>query len=275
MLSIRIQAVANAIAYLAMLLVNSLAVSLPIGGVTTAEIATRYPIYFLPANITFSIWGLIYLALGVFVVEQWRLAWRDDPRDESRAWRIGWLFVGTCLANCAWLIFFQNRAFVLSMVAMVALLLLLIAIYVRLQIGRPAIRRGRTDGRRSVWERWSIQVPFSLYLGWISVATIANASYVLYDRGWNGFGLSGQAWAIVMLFVAAGLALAIIADRRDTVYALVVVWAFLGIAARQNAVAPTVATIAELLAVLLVLAVVLRALRPRWQLHWRLHAPTG
>jgi hypothetical protein len=257
--NITIRQIANGGAYVVMLVVNYLSVSIPIGGVTTAEIANRYPIYFLPASFTFSVWGVIYAALGLFIVEQFRRKRRDDPRLR----RIGWLFVVSCLANSAWLILFQNLLFVLSLVAMLVLLVTLIMIYRRLEIGRPTVRRGRAGAREATWTRWSIQVPFSLYLAWISVATITNASYVLYVLGWNGFGLSGQVWAIVMLVVAAVLTLVVVADRRDIAYTLVVVWAFLGIAARQSGVAPAVAATAEVLAGLLALALTLRYLWPR------------
>jgi translocator protein len=212
--------VTNVVAYALTLVINYLAVSLPLGGQTTAEIANRYPIYFLPANFTFGIWSLIYLALGIYVIDQARPSQRKNPLHL----RIGYLFALSCVANVSWLLLFQNLQFGASMVAMLVLLATLIAIYLRLGIGTVPV---------TLSTRLRITLPFSLYLGWISVATIANASYVLYDLGWDGLGISGAAWAAIMLAVAAGLTVAIILRGRDIAYALVICWAFAGIAIKQ------------------------------------------
>jgi hypothetical protein len=229
--------VTNVVAYALTLIINYLAVSLPLGGQTTAEIANRYPIYFLPANLTFGIWSLIYLSLGVYVVDQARPSQRTNPFHR----RIGYLFAISCAANVSWLLLFQNLQFGASMVAMLVLLAVLIAIYLRLRIGTTSIAL-------SEWLR--ITLPFSLYLGWISVATIANASYVLYDLGWDGFGISGAMWATIMLVVAAGLTTAVILRGRDIAYTLVICWAFAGIAIKQSDT-PLVSTTAIVLTVLL------------------------
>ncbi len=242
--------VTNVIAYVVTLVINYLAVSLPLGGQTTAEIANRYPIYFLPANFTFGIWSVIYLALGVYVVDQARPSQRDNPLHR----RIGYLFALTCVANVSWLLLFQNLQFGASMLAMVVLLATLIAIYLRLGIGTVPV---------SLSERLRITLPFSLYLGWISVATIANASYVLYDLGWDGFGVSSEMWAAIMLVVAAGLTAAVIVRGRDIAYTLVILWAFAGIAIKQ-ANTPLVSTTAIVLGAL-VLLVLVGALFVNWR----------
>jgi hypothetical protein len=240
----------NVAAYALTLIINYLAVSLPLGGQTTAEIANRYPIYFLPANFTFGIWSVIYLALGVYVVDQARPSQRDNPLHR----RIGYLFAISCVANVSWLLLFQNLQFGASMVAMIVLLAVLIAIYLRLGIGTAPISP-------SAWLR--ITLPFSLYLGWISVATIANASYILYDLGWDGFGISGAMWAAIMLVIAAGLTTAVIVRNRDIAYTLVICWAFAGIAIKQ-ASTPLVSTSAIVLSVLL-LVILAGALFANWR----------
>jgi hypothetical protein len=232
----------NVVALLATLVVNYLAVSLPIGGLTTAQIAARYPIFFLPANFTFGIWGIIYLGLAVFAVQQAR----PSERSDAHVRQLDVLFPITCVANMAWLFFFQNRAFGLSMVPMLVLLATLIVIYLRLGIGRATV---------SNLTRWTIHVPFSLYLGWITVATISNATYVLYDAHWSGFGIGGATWAAIMMIVATVITLAFIATRNDIAYALVVIWALYGIANRQAAT-PSVAVTAIVLAVVIFLALV-------------------
>jgi translocator protein len=215
-----VRQVVNVLAYLATIVGNALSVTLPLGVATTEQIANRYPIYFLPANFTFGVWGVIYLALGVFTVYQALPSQRENPVLR----RIGYLFALTCVCNVTWLVLFQYEFFAASMLPMVVLLLTLITIYLRLGVGP---QRVSTATRLCIW------LPFSLYLGWITVATIANATYVLYDLRWNGFGISGATWAIVLIVVAALLTTVMVLTRRDLAYMLVVVWALAGIAVKQ------------------------------------------
>jgi translocator protein len=238
----------NIVAFIAALAVNGLANTHLIGGVTTAEIATRYPITFLPANFTFGIWGIIYLGLVAFVVQQAR----PSERNDAYVRQLDVLFPVTCLANLFWLVAFQNRLFALSMVPMLVLLGSLIAIYVHLGIGRQAV---------STTKLWTVQVPFSLYLGWITVATIANATYVLYDAGWKA---NGDIWTAGLMVVAAAITGFFIVARRDVAYTLVVVWALFGIASRQANLQLVVTTAVVLMIALLagLVADVLLSRRP-------------
>ncbi|HEU5442027.1 MAG TPA: tryptophan-rich sensory protein [Ktedonobacterales bacterium] len=229
------------VSFVVTLVVNWLATTGALGGLTTREIATRYPIYFLPANFTFGIWGLIYLALGIYTVYQALPSQREQPRQRA----VGWLVALTGVFNSLWLVTFQNTLFAASMLAMLALLVTLIVTYMRLDIGGAPV---------NLTTRLLLTLPFSLYLGWITVATIANASYVLYDAGWDGFGISGQVWAVIMLLVAAVLTLYVVATRGDVVFLLVVVWAFSGIWVRQQMDAPQVALVAGVGALALVVA---------------------
>jgi tryptophan-rich sensory protein len=184
-------------------------------------VANRLPIYFVPANYVFSIWGVIYALLIAYAIYQAL----PSQRENERLRRTGYLFVLSCIANSAWLFLFHYEYFLLTMVAMMLLLLSLIAIYLRLDIGKTAVSKA---------EKWLLRVPFSAYLGWITVATIANASYVLYDANWDGFGLGGPTWAAIMLIVATAVTIAMVITRRDIAYATVIVWALIGIVVKQN-----------------------------------------
>ncbi len=124
---------------------------------------------------------------------------------------------------------------------MLSLLGLLIASYLRLDVNRVRVTRS---------ERWSVDIPFSLYLGWITVATVANISDWLFLIQWNGFGLPPQTWAVIMLGVASLLGLGMSITRRDAVYLFVLVWAFIGIALKQTA-APLVVISAWIAAALM------------------------
>lgn len=212
--------VANLLALIVTLVVNYLANALPLNGQTTAQVSDKFPVYFVPAGYVFAIWGVIYLGLLAFTVYQALPSQRANHRGRA----IGFLFAATCLVNVLWLFMWHYEQFAPTAVLMVALLALLITIYLHLNIGRTSV---------STLDRWLIHVPFSIYLGWITVATIANVTDVLYLTGWDGWGISGQTWAAIMLVTAAVIASTIVATRRDLAYAAVIVWAVIGIAVKQ------------------------------------------
>ena len=219
----RILATFNTLAFLATVLVNGLANGLPINGQRTGEISDRFEVYFVPAGYVFSIWGLIYLSLLSFVIYQWIPEQQGNPLLK----RIGWLFIVSCLANIAWILLWHYEFFPLTLLAMLIMLVSLAVIYVRLGVGRESV---------SGSEFWFAQFPFSLYLGWISVATIANVTAVLDYLQWNQWGISAEAWMGVMLGVVALLSLVMAWLRRDIIYLLVIAWALAGIAIKHAAV---------------------------------------
>jgi len=200
----------NVVAVIATLIVNGLASALPLNGLTTGEISDRFQVYFVPAGYVFSIWGVIYLGLILFAIYQALPAQRDNPRLA----RVGYLFVLNCVANTAWLFLWHYEQFAWTIVAMLTLLGSLIAIYLRLGIGRVAVAPA---------ERWLVHTPFSIYLGWITVATIANATSLLDYWGWGGWGLADTLWAVIMLAAGVAIAAAMRLTRRDVAYVLVLV----------------------------------------------------
>jgi translocator protein len=241
---------ANLVALAGTVVVNGLANALPLNGQTTGDVINRDPVLFLPANWVFSIWGLIYLSLAVFVVYGLLPAGRRNPRLA----RISPLFVLSCLANGVWLFLWHWERLPLSMVAMLVLLGSLIGIYGRLRAGGSTPSRG---------ERLALWWPFSLYLGWVSVATIANATVTLDRAGWDGWGIAPAVWAAIMIVVGGALAVALGLGLADPVYAAVFVWAFVGLAVRQQdtaLVAGTAAIVAVAAAVVALIAA-LRRLR--------------
>jgi benzodiazapine receptor len=238
----------NLLAVMVAIVINGLANALPLNGQTTGEISDRFQVYFVPAGYVFSIWGLIYVGLIAFAVYQALPSQRNNPRLR----RIDYLFALSCVANVAWLFFWHYEVFPLTLVAMLALLLLLIAIYLRLGIGRAQV---------STAEKWLVHVPFSIYLGWITVATIANVTSLLDYLNWSVWGISPEAWTVIMLVAGVGIASAVSLTRGDVAYMLVIVWAFAGIAVK-HAGTPVVATAAwvttALAALMLVVGLVFR-----------------
>ena len=219
----RLLPVMNALALLATIVVNGLANGLPLNGQGTGEISDRFHVYFVPAGYVFSIWGLIYLALLAFLIYQWLPQQRSNPLIP----RIGWLFVISCIANIGWIFLWHYEFFPLTLLAMLVMLASLIAIYLSLDIGREQVSSG---------DSLFVHFPFSLYLGWITVATIANVTSVLDYIQWDRWGLSQETWMLIMLGVTALVALLMGWLRRDIVYLLVLVWALVGIAIKHAAV---------------------------------------
>lgn len=220
--------IVNLAATVLVIVVNALANALPLNGLNTGQISDRFNVLFVPAGYVFSIWGLIYVGLVAFAVYQAL----PSQRDNWRLARIGWWYALACVANCAWIFLWHYLAFPLTLVVMLVLLASLIAIYLRLDIGRAGI---------SAAERWAVHVPFSVYLGWISVATIANVTDVLDYAGWDGWGLSPEAWAVLLLAAVGILTLTMGLRRADAAYALVIAWAAAGIAIKQAPVSEAVA----------------------------------
>lgn len=234
---------------LATIAINGLATGLPLNGQSTGEISDRFPSLFTPAGYVFSIWGVIYLGLLAYMVYQALPSQRANPRLRS----IGWLYVVSGMANSVWIFLWHYNQFAWSLVVMLVLLASLIGIYLRLS---PFTRRVGAA------ERWTTHIPFSIYLGWITVATVANVATVLLDWNWTGGPLSPALWAILMIAVATVLGLIFALREVNPAYVFVLVWAFAGIAVKQSAT-PAVAWTAIAAAILLVVAIVAGWLRSR------------
>jgi hypothetical protein len=218
--SLKTLKIANVVAFIAVVTINALSNILPLNGRTAGEISDALPSFFTPAGYTFSIWGLIYTALLGFAIYQAL----PRARSAEAVRRVGWLFVASSVFNSGWLFAWHYAAYTLSVGLMVALLVTLILIYRRLDIGRPSSERTLAD-------RLFVLFPFSLYLGWITVATIANVASVANYLGWNGFGIPGPTWSAIMMSVAVVVAAVVLLSRRNLAYAGVLVWALFGIRA--------------------------------------------
>jgi TspO/MBR family len=217
-----VRQIAVVLSTIAVIAVNGLASASGLNGQTTGAISDRFKVYFVPAGYVFSIWGLIYLALIGYSIYQLL----PGQRENQRLQRIGWLYVVSSAANVAWLFLWHYEIFEWTIVAMAVLLLVLIATYLILGTGRSRV---------SAAETWLVRVPFSIYLGWITVATIANATALLDFLKWSGWGIAPEWWAVIMLVAGAIIASLVSLTRGDVAYILVIVWAFVGIAVKHSA----------------------------------------
>ena len=219
-------AIANLIAFVVVVVVNALATTIPLGGMTTRQLSDLYPNLFVPAGLTFSIWGIIYILLGVYAVYGPVFSSRKSEPSNSFMEKVGILFVISCVANAGWIFSWQYRVLPLSLGCMVVLLVVLILIYSRLNVGRSSAAGS---------DKYMVHLPMSIYLGWISIATIANVTALLVHYKWNRFGVKEQVWAIIMIAVGILLGLLFLFYRKDIFYTLVVDWAVLGILLKRMA----------------------------------------
>ncbi len=210
----------NILAVLITIIVNALAVILPLNGKTTQELSDALPNFFVPVGLTFSIWGIIYILWVVFAIYQARDMFKKEESKMPFLSQISWFFVLSGVANSAWIFLWHYEYVGLSLLMMVLLLGSLLAIYVRLKIGKSAV---------TMKDKLFVHVPFSIYLGWITVATIANVTAFLVSIQWDGFGIDQLTWTILIIAVGTLLTYLMLALRKDLAFSLVVLWAFLGI----------------------------------------------
>jgi len=243
----------NIAAFIITLAINSLANTTVLNGRTTGQVSDLYPTLVTPAGYVFAIWGIIYVLLLAFVIYQAL----PSQKDKLFQKQIGLIFILSSLFNCVWLFLWQYDFITESVVVMFALLASLIAIYLRLNIGKAKV---------SLKEKLLVHLPFSVYLGWITIAAIANVASALVSANWGGFGLSPEIWAVTVLTVALVITLAVIVKRRDIAYSLVIVWALGGIAVKQNT-SQNVVTTAEIAigVILFVLALAIAIYRLRYK----------
>ncbi len=215
----------NFVGYIFMVTLNYLSVALPLGGMTTQELSDKYANPFTPIGFTFSIWSVIYTLLLIFslvpLVNYFRGKSENNKLVEKN---IGYLYAISCALNGAWILAWQYQFVGLSVLVMLGLLVTLIRIHM-------AIRKNPTG---LTWNDRYITFPvFSIYLGWISVATIANITAWTVSIGWGGWGISQIDWTIIMVIVATLLGTAIYARYRDVFFNLVIIWALYGIMSKR------------------------------------------
>lgn len=207
------------ITYAAMVAVNALANLLPINGITTGAVADSYPNLFAPAGFTFAIWGLIYLLLGAYCLYQLGLFGGKQSQAGAALFdRIGPIFSVSSLLNIAWIFAWHNRIIPLSMLLTAGMFLCVLFIVQTIKC--EALSRQ---------DKIFLRFPFSVYFGWLTVATAANAAVLLVSLHWNGFGISEPVWTVIVLIVVMVIGAMTIVKNNDPAYGAVLIWAYAGI----------------------------------------------
>ncbi|NLI54836.1 MAG: tryptophan-rich sensory protein [Clostridiales bacterium] len=208
------------LALLAMLTVNALSSILPINGVTPKEVSDRYPNLFVPAPLAFSIWGVIYLLVITYTLYQFGLFRRSGERvNAALLTRTGVLFILSSVLNLSWIIAWHYGLLAVSFVILVLLLAVMVFIRLAISAGEPLTTK----------EKWLVRLPFSVYYGWVTVATIAGATALLVGYGFTGLGLRDSIWAILVVLAGGAIGIAAALRFRDIPYLLVFIWAYANI----------------------------------------------
>ena len=248
--------IANVVAVVGSIVFNALVNILPLNGTTTGEVSNAYPNLFTPANYVFSIWGVIYTLLFVFMFYQIR----TNQRDAQYLQDIGFLYLLSAVINIAWLTVFHysypapNDLIILTSVPIFGLFLTLLYIYLRLGVGVKEASRG---------VKLAVHLPLSVYLAWLSVATIANTASILNYLGRSpGIPIPVQeTWTALVIVVAFLITFLMLIRRRDFAFGFVVIWATIGIAAKQAASPLIYFTALGVAVVILILIILLPLLK--------------
>jgi hypothetical protein len=224
--SVKVMAILSLVLFLGVVTVNALANILPINGVGTGTLSDEIPNLFVPAGLTFSIWGLIYLLLAIYVgaVTIGAFKGRDD-------WGVadGIAFSFNMAANIGWIFAWHYRQVGLALVIMLVILATLVAL-AEGKVAKEAIAAKAASGRlRSML----LDLPIGVYLGWICVATIANVTALLVKIGWNGFGIDPRVWTVIVIAAGLAVGLLFVIKRKKWAPPLVIVWAYAGIVIKR------------------------------------------
>ena len=214
---------------LGVIAVNALANILPINGYNTGQVSGFYPNYFVPAGFTFSIWGIIYLLLFIYTIAftYYTINAGKFPKTQHYLNKVTPLFLVTCILNCTWIFAWHYLQVELSVIVMLFFLATLCKIF---------IEANKVTEVLTPTQSFLLITPFTIYLGWISVATIANFTALFVKLSWNGFGMEPIYWSSLMILIAIALGLLFLFKYSAISFTIVIAWALCGINARQGRV---------------------------------------
>jgi len=216
----------NLFLFIGVLLVNFLANYLPLNGKNTGVLSDMYPNLFVPAGLTFSIWGLIYILLAIFVIFNIIKAFKDSEFF-AKTMNINLLFALTSILNIAWIFAWHYMKISISVIVMLLFLLSLLLIFI-LQ------KKLEKEQKLSL----AFKIPIEVYFGWISVASIANITAFLVHYQWNGFGILPQVWTIIMIAIGGILGIWMLLKNNAIAYSAVIIWAYAGIIIKRSTTTP-------------------------------------
>ncbi|HXI00776.1 MAG TPA: hypothetical protein VNI52_10960 [Sphingobacteriaceae bacterium] len=226
----KLLALSNAICFIIAFLVSMLSQRKIFGRNTIGDISKKYDTLFTPADITFSIWGLIYISLFAFCIYHLIAAFRKDADEEANVQlrQIGWLFVLNNMATTLWVVAWVNEMVILSVLLMIIQLVTLVFICKQAHI---------FNKERSLSSKIFTQIPISIYFGWISVAIAVNVNAAFKAFGWDTILLSAKNQTIILIGIMALVSILVIMVKKNVFYGMVIIWAFYGIILKNRDIA--------------------------------------
>ncbi|TFG20532.1 MAG: hypothetical protein EU530_02925 [Promethearchaeota archaeon] len=225
--------IGNLVSIIAVIVVNALAVILPLNGKDTGELSDNIPNLFVPAGITFSVWSVIYLWFIFFAGFNIYTLIKKKDEDIEAINRVGIWFILSSVGNFVWIFLWHWELVNVSLFFMLLILVSLIMVYIRLGIGKRDV---------SWTEGLLVHLTISFYMGWITVATIANIVASLVTQNLvpflTSFGISEATWTIIVIGAAAVISILNVFTRKDIGYNLVIIWALSGIIIKRASVLP-------------------------------------
>jgi len=212
----RIKQVLVIVATFGVIFINYLAGSGYINQQTPETISDKYPTLITPSGYAFAIWSLIYFGLVAFSIYQ------ALPKNTGRFAKIRTVYILNCAANCVWIYLWHYEEILASLVVMFVLLGTLVFINVKLL---------KTE---SATEYWLARVPFGIYFGWITVATILNFTIALVYLNVKTSDFSTSILASVLIVAATLLGIIIRFKLVNVAYPLTIAWALTAIAVKQS-----------------------------------------
>ncbi|MEO0281194.1 MAG: tryptophan-rich sensory protein [candidate division WOR-3 bacterium] len=217
-------AILNFLSFILMIFFNFISVNLPLNSKRPQDVSDKYPALIVPYNVTFSIWIIIYILLTMFVLNQFFVIFSKDDRRKFLIEKIGFLFFLSSVFNVLWLFCWHYERLLLSVIVIILLLVTLIILYIKLGIGKKDFSESLVF----------VKTPVSIYLAWISVATIANISSYLGSLNLYLFEKYEILWTVLMIIASLFLAIFMILKNNDLIFSLVFIWAYIGIIIKQQ-----------------------------------------
>jgi len=211
-------AILNILFFAIMISANAMANALPINGLNTGEVSAFYPNLFVPAGLTFSIWGLIYTLLFIYVIYALVMAVKKTIGGVLNI-KTQFAFALSCLLNAGWIFLWHYKLIIWSEIVMILLLINLIYLFLQTEA------LGTKGWKQCLY----VKIPVRVYLGWITVATIANTTALLVAKNWGAWGISDNAWTVTMILIGAAVTVVMLIKHNNIAYTLVVIWAYTGI----------------------------------------------
>lgn len=225
------------IATVGMIFLNYLAATGILGGVDTGAVSDKYATNITPAGYAFAIWSLIYIGMIAFSIYQ------ALPSNAENFKGLRLIYIISCVANGLWLYVWSQEALVVCLGIILVLLACLAAINGKLKITETNA------------DYWLVKVPFGIYFGWVTAATILNATIALVYLGVKTSETTAQILGAILIFTAAAFGVLIRFKLKNYFYPLAIAWALTAIAVKQSGQTIIVASCAFAVIICLVAAI--------------------